>query len=166
MSNSRSEIADRLRAQFGAVPHHHIIHMPGEKPMRSANEIRIHLTLDEHFFQAVIPNPDRDVDRMVRSWDDFLAVAKEEYPENVRDNDRDTTKDILRDMLVEDQHLQAYIPDEPSNVPAIMAAGVLWMIFGPTNPIAEIVRIRRPKEAGYSITKLGPGHYNWRQVVA
>ena len=46
-----------------------------------------------------------------------------------------------------------------------MAAGVAWMIFGPTNPLAEVVRIGRPKEAGYEITKCGPGYYNWRQMI-
>jgi hypothetical protein len=163
MTEMAENVANKLRAKFGT---RHVIHKPGENPVRSANEIKLHLTLEDHFFQAVIPDPDRDVDRLVRSWDDILAFAKNEHPENVRDSDRDTTKDILRDMLVEDRHLQAFVPDEPGNGPAIMAAGVLWMIFSPTNPIAEIVRIRQPRMVGYDITKLGHNKYNWRQVIA
>jgi hypothetical protein len=131
MTESTEAFANRLRGKFGVAPQHHIIHMPGEKPTRSATDIEIHLTLDEHFFRAFVPS--HYVDSLVRSWDDILAFAKKEHPKNVRSSNRDTTKDILRDLLVEDRHVKAYIPDEPGNGPAIMAAAVLWMIFSPTN---------------------------------
>jgi hypothetical protein len=162
MTEMTGNVADKLRAKFRTVPHHHVIHMPGEKPVRSANDIEIHLTLDQHFFQAFVP--DRYVDCLVLSWSDFLALAKKQY--SVHASDRDMTKDILRDMLVEDEHLQAFVPDQPGNGPAIMASGVLWMVFSPTNPIAEIARIYQPRMAGYDITKLSHNSYNWRQVMA
>jgi hypothetical protein len=151
MSNSTSEIADRLRTKYGAEPYSYLIHMPGEPPTRSADEIKLYMTLDTHCFHVTIANPDRDIDLLIYGWNDILAFARKEHPAKFRDNDRDTTKDILRDLLV---------------TPTIMASGLVWMIFGPTNPLAEIVRIRRPKEAGYEITQRGPSFYNWRQMVA
>jgi hypothetical protein len=159
-------LADALRRQFNGEDRStvdHIIHMPGTEPMRSASEIKLHLVLDHHMFRAIIPNPDRDIDQLIAGWNELLAVAKKLHPNECRVDDRDTTKDMLRDMLIEDRHFDA--PGQSANGPALMAAGIAWMIFGPTNPIAEIVRLRRPSEAGYEITKQGPGYYNWRQMI-
>jgi hypothetical protein len=153
-----SSLAAALRQRFNGKDRStvdHIIHMPGTAPTRSANEIRLHLALDHHMFGAIIPNPDRDIDQLNAGWNELLAVAKSTHPNNCRADDRDTTKDILRDWLIEDRHFGA--PGQLANGPALMADGIAWMIFGPSNPLAEVVRPRRPKEAGYEITKRGPG---------
>lgn len=160
-----SSLADTLRRRFNGTdrPTEHIIHMPGETAARSADEIKLHLMLDQHEFRAIIPDPDRQIDQLIAGWDELLALAKKTHPNECRASDRDTTKDMLRDWLIEDRHFDK--PGKPANGPALMAAGVVWMIFGPTNPLADVVRLRRPKEAGYEITKHGPGYYNWRQMI-
>jgi hypothetical protein len=152
VTDTTRSLADALRGRFNGKDRStvdHIIPMPGTAPTRSANEIRLHLALDHHMFRAIIPNPDRDIDLLIDGWNEVLELAKRTRPKECQADYRDTTKDILRDWLIEGRHVDK--PGQPANGPALMAVGIAWMIFGPTNPLAEIVRLRRPREAATGV---------------
>ena len=141
-----------------------VLHMPGEKPLRTANEIKLTLAYAGEQFSSILPHPGL-IQSMIDGWQEVFDDVPGNLAADVRRDPRKSSRTLLLEMFKKGQHLVSTHGVERQGS-ALMAAGLIWLIFGNTNPMIDIIRGGGFTDVGYFVTDLGGGHQNWRLMMS